>query len=255
MGRVAGRDADDTRRIILDAATELFARRGVGVSLAEIAETAGVSKGGLVYHFASKDDLVRAGALHLFERFRQAVHNEADAESEGTPGRLARGYIRASFAEAGGQDIRDLISVSAQLMADPEVRELSDADGRRWREELSADAGSRSSSSASSWACASTTRRRPACSLFRRRLPAGLHLLGVHSAGDDARLARGHRGVEPGLFDRHRHPRTLPHPGIGGIEASYWINGHALAGALVWPAILIAIFVPLSVRQFRRLSR
>ncbi|MGO1768784.1 MAG: TetR/AcrR family transcriptional regulator [Microbacterium sp.] len=139
MGRVAGRDADDTRRIILDAATELFARRGVGVSLAEIAETAGVSKGGLVYHFASKDDLVRAGALHLFERFRQAVHNEADAESEGTPGRLARGYIRASFAEAGGQDIRDLISVSAQLMADPEVRELSDADGRRWREELSAD--------------------------------------------------------------------------------------------------------------------
>lgn len=50
--------------------------------------------------------------------------------------------------------------------------------------------------------------------------------------------------------------RELFHtPGIGGIEASYWIDGHALAGALVWPAILIAIFVPLSVRQFRRLSR
>ena len=50
--------------------------------------------------------------------------------------------------------------------------------------------------------------------------------------------------------------RELFHtPGIGNLDPSYWIDGHALAGALVWPALIIAVFVPLSVRQFRSLAR
>jgi hypothetical protein len=48
--------------------------------------------------------------------------------------------------------------------------------------------------------------------------------------------------------------RELFHtPGVDA--ASYWIEGHAIAGALVWPVALIAIFVPLAVRQFQNLSR
>lgn len=139
MGRVAGRDADETRRIILDAATALIARRGIGVSLADIADAAGVSKGGLVYHFPSKDELVRAGALDLFARFREAVVREAEREEGEGPGRLARAYIRVGFADAEGDDLRDMISVSAQLMSDRTVRELAAADGKRWREDLVAD--------------------------------------------------------------------------------------------------------------------
>lgn len=136
---MAGRDPRETRRIILDAATALIARRGIGVSLAEIAEEAGVSKGGLVYHFPSKDDLVRAGALDLLEQFRDAVRREAEREPEGATGRLARAYVRVSFAEAEAEELRDVIAVSAQLMSDDAVRELTAEDGRRWREELVAD--------------------------------------------------------------------------------------------------------------------
>jgi ABC-2 type transport system permease protein len=44
----------------------------------------------------------------------------------------------------------------------------------------------------------------------------------------------------------------------GGAEvlgSGYRIDGHAMAGALIWPALTIVISVPLSVRQFRQLSR
>ena len=48
----------DRRRAILDAATELFADRGLaGVSVQEIADRAGTHKTTVLYHFATKDAL------------------------------------------------------------------------------------------------------------------------------------------------------------------------------------------------------
>jgi ABC-2 type transport system permease protein len=41
-------------------------------------------------------------------------------------------------------------------------------------------------------------------------------------------------------------------PGYGGDS---WVSQHALLMAVVWPAALVAAFLPLSVRQYRRLSR
>lgn len=139
MGRMAGRATDDTRRIILDAATTLVAQRGSGVSIAAIAAAAGVSKGGLLYHFPTKDDLLRAGALELFESFRSRVYDDAQGEPTGVPGRLNRAYVRVSFADAADEGLRELIAVAAQLMGEPSIPELSEADGRRWREELTSD--------------------------------------------------------------------------------------------------------------------
>jgi ABC-2 type transport system permease protein len=50
--------------------------------------------------------------------------------------------------------------------------------------------------------------------------------------------------------------RELFHtPGVDAVASSYWIDGHAIAGALLWPVALMAIFVPLAVRQFQNLSR
>lgn len=44
-------------------------------------------------------------------------------------------------------------------------------------------------------------------------------------------------------------------PGAGLGEPSYWIDGHPIAGALIWPLVIMAVFVPLAVRQFQNLSR
>ena len=41
----------------------------------------------------------------------------------------------------------------------------------------------------------------------------------------------------------------------GTVPSDYWIQVHAVAGAVVWPAIIMAVFVPLAVRQYLRLSR
>lgn len=50
--------------------------------------------------------------------------------------------------------------------------------------------------------------------------------------------------------------RELFHtPGIGATEASYWIDGHAIAGAIIWPVLLMAVFIPLAVRQFQNLGK
>ena len=40
-----------------------------------------------------------------------------------------------------------------------------------------------------------------------------------------------------------------------GWQGSSWIAENALLMAIVWPALLIAIFLPLTVRKYRRLSR
>ena len=52
---------EDTRQRILDVAAELFVEQGYdGTSLREIAERLGVTKAALYYHFASKDQILRA---------------------------------------------------------------------------------------------------------------------------------------------------------------------------------------------------
>jgi AcrR family transcriptional regulator len=51
----------ETQRRLLDAAREVFGRRGYGsASLEEIAEEAGFSRGALYHHFAGKEDLFLA---------------------------------------------------------------------------------------------------------------------------------------------------------------------------------------------------
>jgi AcrR family transcriptional regulator len=59
MGRIAGVTAADTRDRLLSAAAEVFAARGYdGTRVADIAATAGVSKGAMYAHYPSKADLL-----------------------------------------------------------------------------------------------------------------------------------------------------------------------------------------------------
>jgi AcrR family transcriptional regulator len=53
--------AERTRNLILDAAAEAFEARGfAGASLSDILTRAGVTKGALYFHFASKEELAKA---------------------------------------------------------------------------------------------------------------------------------------------------------------------------------------------------
>lgn len=138
MGRTAGRSASDTRRVVLDAASEVFRTRGMAATLDDVAQEAGLSKGGVIYHFTTKDELVQALAAALLADFRESVHECLDPADE-RPGRLTRAYVRASLADVDPRAAREAYALIAQLITSPAVAEVAREDAARWNEELGHD--------------------------------------------------------------------------------------------------------------------
>ena len=59
-----------TRQQILHAAFALIRREGVArLTIEAVAQEAGLSKGGVLYHFRSKESLIRRWSTSLVERF------------------------------------------------------------------------------------------------------------------------------------------------------------------------------------------
>jgi AcrR family transcriptional regulator len=100
-----------TRDAILRATGRVVAEEGVsGLTLDAVAREAGVSKGGLLYHFPGKGALIRGMIRRLIEGFTDVIEREEEGEPGG--GRWVRAYTRASFVED-----RQLLDVSAGLLA------------------------------------------------------------------------------------------------------------------------------------------
>jgi AcrR family transcriptional regulator len=139
MGRTAGRSPEDTRRALLDSAGEVIRMRGLNASLDDIARHAGVSKGGLIYHFASKEELLLELARNLLARFRAEVDKRLDPADQ-APGRFTRAYIRALLAPAADEvALRREIALISQLNTLPAVASLVAADTAQLNAELEAD--------------------------------------------------------------------------------------------------------------------
>jgi AcrR family transcriptional regulator len=73
MGRLQDERREETRQRLLDATVEcLFERGYVGMTTAEVAQRAGVSKGAQQYHFPKKEELATAALQYLFQQRRVA---------------------------------------------------------------------------------------------------------------------------------------------------------------------------------------
>jgi AcrR family transcriptional regulator len=82
------KDSQVTRRRILDAAYELFYRKGFGrVGVDEIAASAGITKRTLYYHFQSKDDLL-ASVLDLHSELALARIRKYEDRYSGSAGEI-----------------------------------------------------------------------------------------------------------------------------------------------------------------------
>lgn len=139
MGRTSGRDAEETRAQVLRGAAELIVARGLSVSMDEVARHTGLSKGGVMYHFPSKDELLRALARHVIEEFRQEVTSCID-EKDDEPGKLARAYIRASVDPETSQTVaQDRYTLTTLLGTVPAVQELWREDIEWWTRTMDAD--------------------------------------------------------------------------------------------------------------------
>ena len=85
------------------------------LTLDAVAEAAGVSKGGLIYHFPGKDALVSAMVERLVATFeaRMAAHRAGDPG----PGSWTRGYLAASLPALGSPGDADAAREAALLAA------------------------------------------------------------------------------------------------------------------------------------------
>ncbi len=73
-----------TRRRILDAAMRLFAERGYHASSnADVAEAASLTRGAMLYHFPTREDLVEAAIDHIQERRTEAFETAARDQGHG----------------------------------------------------------------------------------------------------------------------------------------------------------------------------
>ncbi|MDC7808078.1 TetR/AcrR family transcriptional regulator [Luteimonas sp BLCC-B24] len=89
----------DARTRILDAALAVADRVGAAnLTLDAVAADAGVSKGGLLYHFASKDQLLRAVVEHHMAEHQRDL-DLATAQFPATPGGYLQAFVHAQRGE------------------------------------------------------------------------------------------------------------------------------------------------------------
>lgn len=93
-------NTNNRRYEILEAAAQVVLGQGAAhLTLDAVAQKAGVSKGGLLYHFPNKEALI-VGMLDLYlEDFEARIEAALSTLPEGTHGGWLRAYVQASFDE------------------------------------------------------------------------------------------------------------------------------------------------------------
>jgi AcrR family transcriptional regulator len=107
---------------ILDAAVAVVTRNGIAnLTLDAVAAEAGLSKGGLLHHFPSKDRLVEAMVIRTAEEWR-ATLEENYAKTPAGPGRLVRAVLDHCLLDAANwtEELRERsAAVFAALAQNP----------------------------------------------------------------------------------------------------------------------------------------
>ena len=132
----------DTRSQILDAAEAVVMREGArNLTLDSVAAHAGISKGGLLYHFRSKEDLAAAMIERSIARFDNALADAA--KDDAVPvGRFTRAYVRASLGMTplSGEGFDSLCSsMTTALLSFPERLGPVQQQGQRTQREIEQD--------------------------------------------------------------------------------------------------------------------
>ena len=92
------RNPEEKRRKLIKATKRILREGGyfTKFSLEQVAQEAGVSKGGLLHHFPDKESLLRAASRDSTEQF-EVEYGEELAQEDETAGRYVRAYIRAAL--------------------------------------------------------------------------------------------------------------------------------------------------------------
>jgi AcrR family transcriptional regulator len=114
----------ETRRAVLVAAAEIVVQEGASkLTLDAVAEKCGLSKGGILHHFSTKDSLIAAMIADVVSRFESDLQRNMQGESG--PGSFARAFLRACVDRDGivtrtlrvSAGIVAAVAINAQLLA------------------------------------------------------------------------------------------------------------------------------------------
>ncbi|MFJ9982088.1 TetR/AcrR family transcriptional regulator [Streptomyces cyaneofuscatus] len=125
------------RTQILEAATRVVEREGVkSVTFDSVAAEAGLTKGGLLYHFASRDDLVQAIHQHLADVWEaQMIAAAGKPADQATPEERLTAYSRISSQSANRAELLFMLEGSTT----PGHAAPWDAVMERWAPSLTTD--------------------------------------------------------------------------------------------------------------------
>ncbi len=131
----------NTKGRIIAAAEEVVLRDGVArLTLEATAAEAGLSKGGVLYHFPTRDALVLGMVGKIIDEFDHDI--EAEMAAQDGPGRFTRAYIRATMNPAiPAPDHQDRLGAAliAAAAAEPALLAPLQAAADRWQGRLEDD--------------------------------------------------------------------------------------------------------------------
>lgn len=94
------KSSQTTQKAILDAANRIVQEQGVdSLTLELTARLAGVSKGGLLYHFPNKEALIKGMILYYLDTFFNDLNQTARQRKTDEAGRWTRAYLHATYEE------------------------------------------------------------------------------------------------------------------------------------------------------------
>ena len=91
---------NEKKEKLLKAAEAVVIQKGVGnLTLEAVAAEAGVSKGGLLHHFRTKDQLIETLVQRSADQWKKSYRSAYERTREG-PGRMARGLLEYCLADS-----------------------------------------------------------------------------------------------------------------------------------------------------------
>ncbi|MFK0384251.1 TetR/AcrR family transcriptional regulator [Agrobacterium sp. NPDC090273] len=112
------------RRNLLDCAAKLAADQGVSaISIQAVADAAGVTKGGLFHHFASKQVLLEAVMADLLTALDAEIDGLVSQDCE-AHGCFTRAYVNAVFADRERDSGKQWAAISVSMIGEPSLRSM-----------------------------------------------------------------------------------------------------------------------------------
>jgi AcrR family transcriptional regulator len=114
---------DAVRHQLLDVAARLCIENGLhALTLDAVAKEAGVSKGGLLHHFPSKQALLEALSNACLEDFEGRLGEQLEKDKGPAQGRFARAYLQVTVSKQSHPAGEHWDNLGVMLMSDANMR-------------------------------------------------------------------------------------------------------------------------------------